>query len=374
MISLPLLRSLDVTEYGLYPGPGPTTPGLHVHFKPGLTLVLGANGLGKTTLVTMLYRLLTGPSDIPGLTSGTNLGTASLQATSLSPNSRRTFARRVADDGAQATARLVFELDGEAVSVERNLRDLALRSFRVGASEPARDEQLYQSEIARLGNVSTFGDWILLLRYIIFYFEDRRSLVWDPSAQRQLLRILFLEPRHAKQWTDQEREILEADTRVRNLSAAATREERALAEYEPSNDDMPETREDIRTLENLQRIDNVSLEEITSTLADLEAHREHARLRFLTLEQDRETRYRELERAKLLAVNARLPQYSDSARYILTQLLTEAECLVCGNSVPHVMEALESQIDNNRCVVCGSDLAGNNVHLPNRIGRRANQP
>ena len=108
MITLPLLRSLDVTDYGLYPGTE-SAPGLHIRFEPGLTFVLGANGLGKTTLVTMLYRMLTGPSDIPRLQGGANLGTANLRATALRPNERRTFAKRVADSGVHATARLVFE-------------------------------------------------------------------------------------------------------------------------------------------------------------------------------------------------------------------------------------------------------------------------
>ncbi len=61
MINLPVFDRLDVTNYGLFPGKQ-DEPGLHVPFIPGLTLVLGANGLGKTTLVTMLYRMLTGPS------------------------------------------------------------------------------------------------------------------------------------------------------------------------------------------------------------------------------------------------------------------------------------------------------------------------
>ena len=202
MINLPLLQSLDVTGYGLYPGDDPEAPGLHIHFSPGLTLVLGANGLGKTTLVTMLYRLLTGPSDISALLERTDLGTASLEVTQLPGSTTQTFAQRVADNAARATARLVFEVGSEEVSVERSLRDLTLRSFSVGTSPPSQDEKQYQDLMVRLANVSTFGDWILLLRYIVFYFEDRRSLVWDPSAQRQLLRILFLEPNQAKHWTD----------------------------------------------------------------------------------------------------------------------------------------------------------------------------
>src|ERR1019366_5373275 len=86
-----------------------------------------------------------------------------------------------------------------------------------------------QSEIARLVGVWSFGGWILLLRHLMFYFEDRRALVWDASAQRQILRFLFLPPSTARKWTEDERVILELDSRMRNLSAALTREERALA-------------------------------------------------------------------------------------------------------------------------------------------------
>ena len=356
MISLPLLISLDVTDYGLYPGDDSATPGLHIRFASGLTLVLGANGLGKTTLITMLYRLLTGPSDIPALLRGTDLGTASLQPTELNGNLRRTFAQRVADGAVHATARLLFHIGDEEVSIERNLRDLSLRSFRVGTSPASQDEQQYEKEMVRLANVSTFGDWILLLRYIVFYFEDRRSLVWDPSAQRQLLRILFLEPSQAQYWTDSEREILEADTRVRNFRAVATREESTLVQEESLAANEPEMREELRNLERLQGIDNASLDEINSNLSAMEAHYESTRLRFLILQQERESIYRELERAQLLAVNARLPKHSDSARYILAQLLTKAECLVCGNSVPGVMASMESRIRANECIVCGTDL------------------
>jgi hypothetical protein len=58
--------------------------------------------------------------------------------------------------------------------------------------EAEPDEDSYQRHILKHAGVSSFADWILLLRHLTFYFEDRRTLVWDPSAQRQLLRLLVL--------------------------------------------------------------------------------------------------------------------------------------------------------------------------------------
>ena len=59
MINLPVLHKLDIENYGLFPGTE-LEPGLHTEFPPGIKLILGANGLGKSTLVNILYRMLTG--------------------------------------------------------------------------------------------------------------------------------------------------------------------------------------------------------------------------------------------------------------------------------------------------------------------------
>ena len=364
MINLPLLDSLDVNNYGLYPGGHHDTPSLHVDFHPGLTLILGANGLGKSTLVTMLYRLMTGPFEIPALLQDGDLGTARLRVTPLRRNLERGFAQRVADNAAQAYARIVFYLAGEEVSVERNLRNLTLRSFRVGDSPPSDNEEEYQNEISRLANVYTFGDWILLLRYIVYYFEDRRSLVWDPTAQRQLLRILFLERESSQYWREREREILETESDVRNLRVHRTREARSLNQDEALLAGATDIQSELQKLDDDQRSAKESLDEVSSQLLDINVRREDSRLQFLTLQQRRESQYRELENAHLIAVNARLPQASASARYILSHLLTESECLLCGNNAPSIVESMESRMRSESCIVCGSHLNSDLDHTP----------
>ena len=337
---------------------------MHIRFKPGLTLVLGANGLGKTTFVTMLYRLLTGPYDIPVLLSGKDLGRARLHATVLRGNKRRIFAQRVADNAAHASAQLTFDLGGEQITLERNLADLKLRSFTVGDSPPSEHERHYQNEMVRLANVSTFGDWILLLRYIVFYFEDRRSLVWDPSAQQQLLRILFLDADGARYWTNREREILQLESRVRNMSAVVTAEEANLARDEARSLQREDLRDELCLLDRTLRKATEPLQELNSVISDIEHRHESARLRYLTLQQQRESLYRSLERLQLLAISTRLPRQSDSARYILAQLVTEANCLACGTHVPRFIESMNSRIHDSKCIICGSTMFRPEDHTP----------
>ena len=230
MISFPLFDRLDITGYGLFPGAKDGEPGLHIEFQPGLTYILGANGLGKTTLTTILYRMLTGPTDIPGLASRADLGSVKLQPTGLRGAAKAIFANRVSDGARNSMARVKFTLGVHEIVVERRLSDLSLLRFEVDGQQRSTDEtNSFQADIKQFVGVWSFGDWILLLRHIVFYFEDRRALIWDPSAQRQLLRFLFLPPETARKWTEDERDILELDSRARNLNAAVYREEQALS-------------------------------------------------------------------------------------------------------------------------------------------------
>jgi energy-coupling factor transporter ATP-binding protein EcfA2 len=369
MINLPILKELVVKSYGLFPGL-PLKPGISISFKPGLTLVIGANGLGKTTLITILYRVLTGPVDIPILSTSSELGTASLAVKSLSARDRNVFAERVADGAESSIARLTMEIGRHRLVVQRRLSDLSLLHFRVDGKEVEADEEAFQNEISRLVGLWSFGDWILLLRHLIFYFEDRRALVWDPSAQRQMLRFLFLPPATAQKWTKSEREILSLDSRIRNLTATLSREEKELAGIDLHTKTVPEIKKRLEELEQIQATEQSSQEKLEEDILGLESGRQKARLRLLKSEQERENCFREAERLRLEVIAVRFPKASDTARYILAQLLTENACLVCGSLVPVVARRYSERIGRSKCVICNSSLASHSATSQTKAAAR----
>lgn len=357
MAQFPVLNSLEIRDYDLFPGPRPTVNGFRTEFHPGLTLIVGANGLGKTTLVWVLYRLLAGPYDIPGLDKGGDLGDRRLEAKRVSSHRRRIFAERVVDRAENGIATLSFGLGTNEIEISRSLAHLRLLEFRInGVSQPTEEVQSYQNTLASMAGVWSFGDWILLLRYLTFYFEDRRELVWDASAQRQVLRLLFLTPQLAQSWTEAERELLQLDSRVRNLRAAISREETALEIEEGQLDQETDIREELETLIEMQETDDDLLIDLDEDLLEKDTERQDARLQLLKMERHREATFRELEHAKLEALEARFPSFSDTARYILAQLLADDECLVCGNDVPSVAQSLETRLTESQCLICGSQL------------------
>ena len=256
----------------------------------------------------------------------------------------------------KAVARLEVTLGEQKFLIERKLSDLGLARFEIDGVPQPLSEDNYQLVVAQAVGVWSFGDFVLMLRYLVFYFEDRRALVWDPSAQRQVLRLLYLPADVAETWTKNEREILELDSRMRNLQAALGREERQLSEVLYRAAGGENVRQQLSLLEKLQAQDRAKLEAAEEETVGLEAAREKARLEHLLTERERDARLRNLERAKLAAIDARFPKRSETARYILAHFMTEAECLVCGNRAPEAAATYLGRVKHRHCVVCDTKL------------------
>ncbi len=243
--------------------------------------------------------------------------------------------------------------------IRRRLSDLNLIEFSIDGVASDSDEISYQKTLLDLVGLSSFGDFILMLRHLIFYFEDRRSLIWDPTAQRQLLRLLFLPPQTAGRWISEERGILELDSRMRNLRAILGREEQTAQVHTEQAARSSDVQGELQTLDMLQATDSARRDELDPQLNELDSHRQSLRLRHLQLEQEHESNQREYERAKLAAIRSRFPSTDQTSAFILARLISDAHCLVCGNEAPlQAISEYTNRIADVSCVVCGTDLHG----------------
>lgn len=364
MMDLPVLERLQIQNYGLYPGlKGDGV--FDINLAPGLTVVLGANGLGKSTLVNIIFRMLTGPWNV-NLPDG-NLGTANLLAVPLSSKSRSTFSARVNDAARDARATIVFTIGARRFSVTRSLQKLDLVRFSVDSSPSSADEDELKSAVLAASSIDSYGEWIFVLRTMVFFFEDRRMLVWDPTAQRQLLRCLFLEPAQARDWWQAEREILELDTRMRNLQAALSREEKEERKNLSLSKAAPEIRAELTSKETLLQGTLKRQAKLVESIEELDEARRRYRLDALRAAETLHAAIHELERARLAAVEARYPSADESMRYIFSRLMTDDVCGVCQTpGRQDKRQEMLDAIDNKCCVLCGAKIepfAGEPVSL-----------
>jgi predicted nucleic acid-binding Zn-ribbon protein len=356
MINFPIFQRLEVTDYGLYPGTD-DKPGLHIDFEPGLTLILGANGLGKTTLITMLYRALAGGWELSKTTLfAAELGGASLEEIRMNATDRALFADRVQDLATHARLSLTITIGGQQVVIKRRLENLGLISLQVGTDDPITDEDVYRATLPALCGVASFGDLLLLLRHLVFYFEDRRSLVWDASAQSQILRIIFLPILEAGAWYKKEREILTLDSNVRNLTAALNRLRKRIASDEKATGNAAALRTQLKSLSKLQEADENVRQGIFDEAEGLDQRRHALRRDLLAAELATDASGRKLEAEKLALLQRYFPSGQETAQYLYSLLIAQNRCAVCDSETPKVAQELSTRITQLCCVVCGSQL------------------
>jgi len=265
---------------------------------------------------------------------------------------------RVKDEAANATATLQFTMGNSIVEVTRSLASLAVIRLAVDGVETQATEDMFQAIVGDLSGLPAFGDWILILRYLVFYFEDRRALVWDPTAQRQILRLLLLPTEVASQWAAKERSVLELDSRVRNLQSALNREEGVERQARAKASQGAAVVDQLAKLDQTLRTQVAELEAASDALPAADEARQQARLRALSFEQQNDIARRNLEQLQFRQIAHTFPTRDETGRYLMSRLLSTGVCQTCGTSVPEVAAALAARIAESYCVVCGSHIDG----------------
>ena len=355
MVYFPVIESLDVEGYGLYPGT-PAASGLRIDLSAPLTLVVGANGLGKSTLLSIALRLLTGPVDISRDRSE-ELGSRRLDPSALSITAVRTFARRAPEAIADATASISFRLGSHRFIVTRRLADLRLVAYSDRDAEPSTLETEYQKAVFTASGLSSFADWLLVLRYVTFYMDERQVLFWDRSAQRQLLRTVFLPPSAALEWVTKERAALESDSRFRNTRTVVNKLARDLAQQvDPSTPAHAEATLELASLLDAEEDEDTGIGLLVQRIADLDERRSKLNFERLTTRQREDSALRDYEFAKLRALEQQFPSDQSSALFIWSQLLDTSRCIACDSEVPALRDEINQRLTSQHCAVCDTPL------------------
>ncbi len=359
MIRLPIFISFEVRNYGLFPGDG---NGIQREFEPGLCLIAGINGLGKTTLLTMLLRALTGPVDLTGDGLPEQLDAVlPPKPVDLRPRNLRFFAQRVADDAKQATIRLNVRFGQDTLQIRRSLADLKLLELfvkgvptEVPGGKKEREE-LFQQHVCELFGLSSFVDVLLILHHVIFFKETRPGALWDENAQRQILRALFLEKSAASRVAELEREVQSADSRARNIGYSASITENELAEAQRRQATSPKLQAQLTAEQKVHEADLKRLESLELSLSELDEARKLARLEHEKGKLQREEAEGAVERLKYAALLRLFPKMEDAAKLVILKALATGECLVCGANTEERKQELEELLAQGYCPVCGAE-------------------
>ncbi len=233
-IFLPELISINIKNYTLYPN------GLDYSFDfvKGFNLVLGGNGMGKTTFVSLIkYALI-------GNYKKQYEYTRTYKENKIEKRERNSddfFKNRIdysIETESDPTVTVNFKIGENIFTIRRGLREIKIESFLIDGVEvkgdiilEAKYENLknksnevknylpfiYESEFEKLANIS-FDDLIFFVNYILFFGEDHKTILWDEDVQKELFNTFFNSPELNIARQEAEREAKYFDSRARHKS------------------------------------------------------------------------------------------------------------------------------------------------------------
>ena len=276
---------------------------------------------------------------------------------------RHLFGRRVADGAKDGTAAIVVSFGDKTLEIKRRLSDLGLVSCDVNdrlTDTTAIDklqhteEESYQAEISQCLGVAQFFDALIIFHFLIFMLEDRRALVWDPTAQRQIFRVLLLPAARATEYANAQQDVISKDSAVRNMQSVITRHQGQIEAAKNRAKTIAATEAQRRILNKEASILREKVDAAANARLQADKERQSGRLDRLKAAEARESIVREVERIKLEALGTLLEPSQETLRYIVGQLLAENRCLVCGTEPSPAAKQIEQWVRSSRCPICGS--------------------
>ena len=357
-IVFPIVRRLTVTGHALFPGENKT--GIDHTFEPGVTVIAGINGIGKTTLLNLIYRLLVGPFDPYKADEGVQLTQTRL--TQLKDFNY--FSRRDKAGSAGAVATGEFQFGAKRLSVTRSLKDLSIHGLSVDgkAVTPAPNTSL-EFEIWALSGCGSHYDFHLLMRSLVFFLENKTPVVWDPISQAELFRILFLDTGEAVELARLASEIQQIDSRRRSQVNQLNRYKEQQLRMNPDPSAVVEATQRAKTVVERIGVVDAQLTRLAESADSLERAKDSNSQKLDSLKLDLEEATRGLEYLHHRYFASLFPRLPEVARNVFLNLVGDSGCLVCGTRTASLSERFQELATTGACPVCHSPKEQHEQHV-----------
>jgi hypothetical protein len=356
-LKLPVITSLEIKGYSLFPGRDGSNNLRHT-FPPGVSVIVGVNGQGKTTLLNILFRTLIGPWD----QSKADYAAPGRRQHQLTEIKRFDyFVARAETSDFAATAEITIQFGKEKVrlcrSLNKNLQIEGIWHGRKHISKPT--EEQWTRLVEQLSGMSGLYDFHFVVRHFLFFLEDKIPLLWNPFGQFEILRILFLNKSLSAQCAELHDKILREDSIYRNMYWQNSLRNARLQELRQQLTADPDVKASVESLvvlsERLASAETAVEEagrEVNRLLTQIEKHETELFKLQIKLADTKAA----LEIAERRYLEVQFPTADSTTEMVFSYVLAGDRCLVCGTERHKGQSYLREQLARHRCPACNSQL------------------
>lgn len=214
------IKSIEVSHSeSLFP------KGLSWKLSPGLNIILGGTGLGKTTLVNaMLFGLLG------------ELGKSSKHGVAkITPEY---FAGRVKSKSGIPAIKVVADIEGKNIAVSRFLHSGRIESFEIDGQKEKTSS--FETKFTELIGADFENEVMRIVDHLLYVSESRYLFSWDSQLQNEVLTLLFSSSEEFTEIQGVWEHAQSEDSKYRNLRHQANRiaeELKKISEKKRGSDD-----------------------------------------------------------------------------------------------------------------------------------------
>lgn len=375
-IKLPDLKKIEVIDYSLYA----QQPTFSYEFVKGINLIIGGNGLGKTTFINLIkYGLIGRYVERTTVKTYKQKKREQRRTDSYNYFSNRMNSNYTNNENAKII--LTFLIDDIEVSVTRSLYELAVIEVKIiekgneyflngtivpqsifdtfiNADENEKIDSLqykFESFVTKHCNFSSFDDLIFFINNILLFDESREMLLWDKEIQLSLLSKYFNPPELDAEIEDLKRQIKYYDS----ISRHKSEDIRAINKIIKNNNNPKNLSSNnlLLRIENLQK----ELNNITKKQLSVEDNIEYERKSqhdIISKKVRLETQIADIE-GKIAEIRDEIykeiwdnlnPRYET----FIKNITLNNSCPLCNNEI--ITPQLQNKIKNNHCLICDHEL------------------
>ncbi len=325
-------------------------------------LILGGNGLGKTTILQSIIYCIAGEPDLE------------IEPTKGKRWGYRYFHGRIAKPE-NAYVEVEFRLNDHEIRLKRGFKSNRLLAFTlnndVTFAHP-NAEKNFELFLKETVGYRAMCDFRLIVHKLCYLPEDRPNLVWDSETQIRLLMLLFSDIIDEAEFRNKRKSLKNLDSEIRHLHVdinkikdeLSTREEKDADRTDIKGIIIEDTAEKngIKTLEDIKYQTIEQLNIIANKKVPLQESARRIKKRLSVLTSQIEDLQNQLFMSEEKIIIEQLIQFeSREVELAIHKLIHRRICPACGTKAEGFGQAAQELLKKNRCPLCGVEHIYSNM-------------